>query len=245
MAVTDRYAPRMTRHGSRPARSALAALSLLLVAGGAAGAEGEDAALRQARALLASTLLVDGHNDLPWVIREWKVAPMDVERYDLRKPAPHETDLARLRAGGVGAQFWSVYVPGEIRTGYARAQLEQIDIARRMIARYPETLELALSADGVLRARRAGKIASLLGIEGGHVIENSLGALRSYYDLGARYMTLTHNVTLDWADAALDKPKHGGLTPFGKRGGARDEPPRHARGHLARLAETMPPTRST
>jgi len=191
--------------------------ALALVAAGSAHAAGEDdAALRLARELLASTVLVDGHNDLPWVIREWQEAPMDVERYDLRRPTPHETDLARLRAGGVGAQFWSVYVPGEIGSGFARTQLEQIDIARRMIARYPEALALALTADDVDRARADGRIASLLGMEGGHVIENSLGALRAYYELGARYMTLTHNVTLDWVDAALDAPKHGGLTPFGK-----------------------------
>ncbi|MCB1009279.1 MAG: dipeptidase [Acidobacteria bacterium] len=166
--------------------------------------------------MLASTILIDGHNDLPWVIREWAEAPMDVEKYDLRKSAPHETDLARLRAGGVGAQFWSVYVPGEIGSGFARVQLEQIDIARRMIARYPEALELALTADDVERIHRSGRIASLLGMEGGHVLENSLGALRAYYDLGARYLTLTHNVTLDWADAALDEPRHGGLTRFGE-----------------------------
>jgi membrane dipeptidase len=190
--------------------------ALSACAGPAASAAADDAALRHARELLASTILVDGHNDLPWVIREWKEAPRDVERYDLRRPAPHETDLARLREGGVGAQFWSVYVPGEIQTGFARTQLEQIDIARRMIAKYPEALELALSAADVERISRAGRIASLLGMEGGHVIENSLGALRAYHDLGARYLTLTHNVTLDWADAALDAPEHDGLTPFGR-----------------------------
>jgi membrane dipeptidase len=195
--------------------ASLLALSLL-AAGSARAADEHDAALRHARELLASTVLVDGHNDLPWVIREWQEAPMDVERYDLRRAAPHETDLPRLRAGGVGAQFWSVYVPGEIGGGFAKTQLEQIDIARRMIARYPEALELALTADDVARARANGRIASLLGMEGGHAIENSLGALRAYYELGARYMTLTHNVTLDWADAALDEPKHGGLTPFGR-----------------------------
>ncbi|MCB9377598.1 MAG: membrane dipeptidase [Holophagales bacterium] len=199
---------------SRPQSAALAAL--LLFASPALAGTDEDAALRHARELLASTILIDGHNDLPWVIREWAEAPMDVEKYDLRKSAPHETDLARLRAGGVGAQFWSVYVPGEIGSGFARVQLEQIDIARRMIARYPEALELALTADDVERIHRSGRIASLLGMEGGHVLENSLGALRAYYDLGARYLTLTHNVTLDWADAALDEPRHGGLTRFGE-----------------------------
>jgi membrane dipeptidase len=117
----------------------------------------------------------------------------------------------------VGGQFWSIYVPGEIKdSGFARVQLEEFDIARRMIARYPDALELALTADDIERAIKRKHVASLLGMEGGHAIENSLGALRVYYELGARYMTLTHNVTLDWADAALDEPKHGGLTDFGR-----------------------------
>ncbi|HLA79911.1 MAG TPA: membrane dipeptidase [Vicinamibacteria bacterium] len=177
----------------------------------------EDAALRRARRLLKSSLLVDGHNDLPWAIRESKTAPGSVEAYDLRKPTPGNTDLARLREGGVGAQFWSVYIPGEDKAaGYARVQLEQIDIARRVIARYPDALGPALTAGEMERVWKSGKIASLLGIEGGHALENSLGALRAYYDLGVRYMTLTHSVTLDWADAAGDTPRHGGLTPFGE-----------------------------
>jgi membrane dipeptidase len=116
----------------------------------------------------------------------------------------------------VGAQFWSVYTPGEYRdSGYARVQLEQIDIARRVIEKYPDRLALALSAADIRREFKQGKLASLLGLEGGHAIEHSLGALRAYYDLGVRYMTLTHNVTLDWADAALDSARHNGLTPFG------------------------------
>jgi membrane dipeptidase len=168
-----------------------------------------------AEKVLRETPLVDGHNDLPWTIRE--NAGRDVEAYDLRKPTPRMTDLARLDKGMVGAQFWSVYIPGEIKdSGYARVQLEQIDIARRMIAKYPERLEYATSTTDIRRAFHDHKIASLMGMEGGHAIENSLGALRAYYDLGVRYMTLTHNVTLDWADAALDTAKHGGLTPFGK-----------------------------
>ena len=117
----------------------------------------------------------------------------------------------------VGAQFWSIYIPGEIKdSGYARVQLEEIDIARRFIAKYPEALQWTPTAAAVRRAFAAHKVGSLLGLEGGHAIENSLGALRAYYDLGVRYMTLTHNVTLDWADAALDSAKHGGLTPFGE-----------------------------
>lgn len=175
-----------------------------------------DPGLTRAKALLTKVPLVDGHNDLPWEIRESKTAPMDVEAYDLRKRTPDETDLARLKAGRVSAQFWSVYVPGELGSGFAKVQLEQLDIARRMIAKYPEALLFATRSSDIAKARKAGKVASFIGMEGGHVIENSLGALRMYYDLGARYMTLTHNVTLDWADAALGERKHGGLTPFGK-----------------------------
>ncbi|MES1259560.1 MAG: dipeptidase, partial [Gemmatimonadota bacterium] len=181
----------------------------------------EDAALVHARQLLASRPIIDGHNDLPWEIRINAISKMDVDKYPLRTRAPGQTDFARLKIGGVGGQFWSVYIPGEDSAkqyGYAKMQLEQLDIARRMIAKYPDELQLALSADDVEAARRAGKVASLLGMEGGHAIENSLALLRMYYALGARYMTLTHNVTLDWADAALDSvtPPHHGLTPFGR-----------------------------
>ena len=169
------------------------------------------------RALLKTTPLVDSHNDLPWAMREFANAPLDVEAYDLNRPTKGMTDIARLRKGMVGGQFWSVYIPGEIRdSGYARVQLEQIDVARRAIAKYPKDLQWSLTAADVRSAFKRGKIGSLLGMEGGHAIENSLGALRAYYDLGARYMTLTHNVTLDWADAALDAPTHGGLTNFGR-----------------------------
>jgi membrane dipeptidase len=171
----------------------------------------------RARRVLASTPLIDGHNDLPWAIRESKTAPRDVDAYDLRQRTAGHTDIARLREGMVGGQFWSLYIPGEIAdSGFARVQMEQIDIARRMVEKYPETFEWALTASDLRRAHRDGKIGSLLGLEGGHAIENSLGTLRAYYDLGARYMTLTHNVTTAWADAALDSAKHGGLTPFGK-----------------------------
>ena len=176
----------------------------------------EDPALAHARALLKSTPLVDGHNDLPWEIRDDPKAPMSAEAYDLRKRTPGETDIPRMREGGLTVQFWSVFVPGELKGGWAKTQLEQIDIARRMIALYPEALSPAYSSADILTAFKEGKVASLIGLEGGHVIENSLGALRAYYTLGARYMTLTHNVTLDWADAAMDAPKHHGLTPFGK-----------------------------
>jgi membrane dipeptidase len=174
--------------------------------------------LAKVRRVLATTPLVDGHNDLPWYIREeFKAAPRDVDAYDLRKPTEGNTDIARLRQGMVGGQFWSVYVPGEVKdSGYARLQLEQIDIARRIFAKYPDVFAPAFTAADVRKAKAAGKIGSLLGMEGGHVLENSLGALRAYYDLGARYLTLTHNVTLDWADAASGEARHGGLTKFGE-----------------------------
>jgi membrane dipeptidase len=201
-----------------PLRLSLFPLTLCLMTNSTpAAAQSKDAALEHARKLLESAPLIDGHNDLPWEIRESKTAPRDVPAYDLRKRAPKHTDLGRLAAGKVGAQFWSIYVPGEIKdSGYARVQLEQFDIARRMIARYPDQLALALTADDIERNFKRGRIGSLLGMEGGHVIENSLGALRAYYALGARYLTLTHNVTLDWADAALDTARHQGLTEFGK-----------------------------
>jgi membrane dipeptidase len=192
-------------------------LALLSGPGAPLAAQAPDPTLEHAQRLLASTILIDGHNDLPWEIRTSKEAPRDVDAYDLRTPRAGMTDLARLAAGRVGAQFWSLYIPGEIKdSGFARVQLEQFDIARRMIARYPERLVLALTADDIVRAHKQRKVASLLGMEGGHAIENSLGALRAYYTLGARYMTLTHNVTLDWADAALDSARHHGLTPFGR-----------------------------
>ena len=176
-----------------------------------------EAARARAVQLLSTSPLVDGHNDLPWTIREQAGMERDVEAYDLRKAMPHQTDLARIRAGRLGGQFWSVYIPGDIKdSGYARVQLEQIDIARRMIARYPEALVPAFTAADMRAAFKNKRVGSVLGMEGGHAIENSLGALRAYYDLGVRYMTLTHNVTLDWADAAADTARHGGLTNFGR-----------------------------
>lgn len=189
---------------------------LLIVSISAARAD-EDPAVTRARKLLQSTILVDGHNDLPWAIRTAKTAPGDVQAYDLRKPTPGQTDFARLKLGGVGAQFWSVYIPGEAAGGFARTQLEQIDIARRIIAQYPDRLQFATSVADIRAAHKAGRIASLLGMEGGHAIEDSLGALRAYYDLGVRYMTLTHNVNTSWADSQAVPPEHGGLTPFGEQ----------------------------
>ena len=201
-----------------PLSSRISRLTILLaLAPAALPAQTDDALLTRAKRLLEQTILIDGHNDLPWEIRTSKDAPMDVPAYDLRTKTKGMTDFARLAEGRVGGQFWSIYIPGEIKdSGFARVQLEQFDIARRMVARYPDRLALALTADDIVKAKKQKKIASLLGMEGGHAIENSLGALRVYYELGARYMTLTHNVTLDWGDAALGEAKHGGLTKFGR-----------------------------
>lgn len=176
-----------------------------------------DPNLARALNVLATTPLIDGHNDLPWEIRTNSAAPYDVDAYDLRTRTPGMTDIDRLRAGHAGAQFWSVYIPGDL-TGMtmARAQAEQIDIAKRIIAKYPEIFVEARSAADIRRAFAEKKIASLIGMEGGHAIENSLALLRMNYELGARYMTLTHNVTLDWADAAMGAQTHGGLTAFGR-----------------------------
>lgn len=142
---------------------------------------------------------------------------MSVEGYGLRGPTAGHTDLDRLGEGMVGAQFWSVYVPYDAVTeGAARVQLEQIDIALQVIRENDDHLALARSTDEVFEAFAKGKVASLLGMEGGHAIENSLGALRAFYDLGVRYMTLTHSATIDWADAGTGDPTHGGLTAFGE-----------------------------
>ena len=196
---------------------ALLALITMSATSISASAQATDKDLARARRILASTPLIDGHNDLAWAIREDSTAPMDVAAYDLRKRTRGHTDLDRLKKGMIGGQFWSIYIPGEVRdSGYAKTQLEQFDIALRFIEMYPERLELALTVKDVRDAFKRGRIGSLLGMEGGHAIENSLGALRAYHALGARYMTLTHNVTLDWADAALDSARHGGLTEFGK-----------------------------
>ncbi len=176
-----------------------------------------DPALARVQRLLCSVPLIDGHNDLAWRIRTAGQPPGDVAAYDLRQRTPGHTDLARLAEGRVGAQFWAAYLPGDLEGGrFARVLLEQIDIIRQVIARYPDRLALALSADDIEREFKRGRIASLIGMEGGHGIENSLGVLRACHALGARYLTLTHNVTTDWADAALGAPRHGGLTAFGR-----------------------------
>jgi membrane dipeptidase len=172
-----------------------------------------------ARRVLATTPLIDGHNDLPIAIWESAAAPRDVAApaHDLRTRTAFHTDIGRMRAGMVGAQFWSVFIPYEaVEEGAAKRQLEQIDIALQIIERYPDVFGLALDASDVERVFASGRIASLLGMEGGHAIESSLGALRAYHALGVRYMTLTHNGTLDWADAGSGERRHGGLTEFGR-----------------------------
>ncbi|MDQ8153475.1 MAG: dipeptidase [Gemmatimonadota bacterium] len=191
---------------------------LLIVVALPVSAQAPDPYLARVKKLLAVSPVIDGHNDVPWEIRENRAMPRDVDHFDLRTDLKgQDTDLARMKKGGLGGQFWSIYIPGDAKdSGYARIQLEQFDIARRMIAKYGKEMVFAKTADDARRAMAQKKFPSFLGMEGGHAIENSLGALRAYYDLGARYMTLTHNVTLDWADAALGKQAHGGLTPFGK-----------------------------
>ena len=169
-----------------------------------------------ARELLRRYPLIDGHNDLPWTLRHQ--AGGDTSAVDFANGVfGNHTDLARLAAGGVGAQFWSVYVPSKLDGEAAVATvLEQIDLTRRMIAAYPDQLELALTAADIERIFAAGKVASLLGAEGGHAIAGSLGVLRMLYQLGVRYMTLTHNNNVPWADSATDEPAAGGLTDFGR-----------------------------
>lgn len=193
-------------------------LAATLVLFGAAAAQADEA-LEHAKKVLDRAILFDGHNDLPNAIHKYEAAPDDLAAYDIRGRAPGkgQTDIPRLREGRLGAQFWSVYIPPEAGQGFARMQLEQIDLARRLIARYPDAFQLAGTAADIRAAKQAGRIGSMLGIEGGHAIENSLGALRAYYDLGVRYMTLTHNIHTDWADSAMDRsPGKGGLTSFGE-----------------------------
>jgi membrane dipeptidase len=192
--------------------------------------------IHQARDLLGRFPLIDGHNDLPWALRARAGGDANLVRLlapgqipgdpaDVDLAASVEgvhTDLPRLAAGRVGAQFWSVYVPASMAgaplagDGAVAAVLEQIDLTRRMIARYPEALELALTADDVERIFASGRVASLLGAEGGHAIAGSLGVLRMLYALGVRYLTLTHNANVGWADAATDEVAAGGLTDFGR-----------------------------
>lgn len=173
--------------------------------------------IERAKRILQEVPIIDGHNDIPSKLLEF--AGGDPDRADLSKSQPQfHTDFARLREGRVGAQFWSAYVENDsIRTGAALRQgIREVDMALRFTRRYPEVLELARTAADIERIQRQGKIASLIGLEGGHGIDNTLSALRAYHELGVRYMTLTHNTTLSWADAAADFPRNRGLTEFGE-----------------------------
>lgn len=173
-----------------------------------------------ARELLKKTPLIDGHNDLPWTLREQvknQLGQIDLRSDTSKREKPMQTDIPRLRAGGLGGQFWSVYVPVDAPGPEAvKETFEQIDVTHRFVAQYSDTFEMAGTAADIERIFKKGKIASLMGVEGGHSINNSLAVLREMYGAGVRYMTLTHWSNTDWADAATDAPKHHGLTPFGK-----------------------------
>jgi membrane dipeptidase len=174
-----------------------------------------DAALK----LHAEALVIDGHNDLPWELRR-KDAGASFRSIDLLRPQKNlHTDIPRLRKGGIGAQFWSAYVPTETtKKGLAvKTTLEQIDAIHRMVKQYPNDFEMASGPADIERIHKSGRIASMIGVEGGHSIDNSLEVLRTFYRLGVRYMTLTHGESLDWADSATDAPKCGGLSPFGEQ----------------------------
>lgn len=195
-------------------RSCLLAASLLALAIPAAA---QDAAV--ARRILERTPLIDGHNDLPWALRQnHGNDPYAVDlATDLEGSTELHTDIPRLRAGGVGGQFWSVYVPATLTpVEAAKATFEQIDTVKRIVAAHPDVFELATTADDIERIHGSGKIASLIGMEGGYSIDDSLGLLREFFDAGPRYITLTHSRTTTWADSATDAPKWGGLSPFGE-----------------------------
>jgi membrane dipeptidase len=170
--------------------------------------------------VLRRTPIIDGHNDLPWAIRDdhgGYLAAVDLNSDTRELAPPLHTDFARLRAGGVGGQFWSVYVPASNRgLDNTRMVFEQIDLTRRIIARYPRRLAFADSAEDIVRIQRSGRIASMLGIEGGEAINSNLALLREFRRAGVLYMTLTHSTTNDWVDSATDAPRHGGLSPFGE-----------------------------
>jgi len=191
------------------------ALSLALPAGVSAQQSDSLALLARARRLMREVPMIDTHNDLPTEILSRGKG--DLDRLDPDKSIPNfDTDVPKLKAGEVGAQFWAAYVPSSyIDKGAAQFALQEIDVIHRMVDRSP-TLEFATTADDIVRIHKQGKIASLIGIEGGQAIENSMAALRMFYDLGVRYMTLTHSGTTPWADAATDEAKHGGLTKFGE-----------------------------
>jgi len=199
-----------------PTWSRLSFFIALCLCAGIASAQNIEARVQR---ILRDVPLIDGHNDLPWQYE--KRFSNQLDKIDVgteqtaMSPALH-TDIPRLRRGGVGAQFWSVYVPADLKGADAvRAVLEQIDVVHQLNARYPDTFEMARTADDVVRIHKKGKIASLIGVEGGHSIGDSLGVLRQLHRLGAGYMTLTHSDNNAWADSATDDPKLDGLSPFG------------------------------
>lgn len=202
----------------------LGPLALLAVLGGTAGVAQETqtdpALVERARRLLREVPLIDGHNDLPWELRQRAgnhLDKLDITQDTSRLEKPMHTDIPRLRQGGLGAQFWSVYIPADLAGPQAVGTvLEQIDVVHRLAERHPDVFEIATTAADIERIHKAGRIASLIGMEGGHSIHNSLGVLRQLHAAGARYMTVTHSKNVDWADSATDAPKHGGLTPFGE-----------------------------
>jgi membrane dipeptidase len=172
----------------------------------------------EAKAIHKAAIVVDGHNDLPWQFRTKK--DLGFQTIDINRVQPKlHTDIPRLREGGVGAQFWAAYVPANTAHDHSAVKmtLEQIDVIHRMVDAHPNDFAFAYTVDDIERIHKEGKIASLIGVEGGHSIDNSLGVLRTYYMLGVRYMTLTHSETLDWADSATDEAKHKGLTEFGEQ----------------------------
>ena len=191
-------------------------VAVLAIASTGAGAGAQDDLLARAQALHRSVPLIDGHNDYPWALVEASPA-RDFSVLDIRQSVPKlMTDIRRLQAGGVGGQFWSVYVPASVTDDEAvRRTIEQIDVVHRMVRRYPDTFEHARTAEDMKRAFAAGRIGSLSGIEGGHSINSSLAVLRMMRALGAGYMTLTHSSNVPWADSATDEPESGGLSAFG------------------------------
>ncbi|GAA4752914.1 dipeptidase [Sphingomonas daechungensis] len=197
---------------------ALTAAAALLIATPALSQTIDPAVQKRIDRILKQTPLIDGHNDVPEQVREnWKFSVEGLASgSDKRQPNPMMTDMERLHQGRVGGQFWSVYIDASVHGDEAiRQTLEQIDIVTRLVEAYPNDLELASTADDFVRIHRKGKIASVMGVEGGHQIGGSMAALRQYYRLGVRYMTLTHFATNEWADSATDDPKYGGLSPFG------------------------------
>jgi membrane dipeptidase len=213
------------RHSAGRGVGVSAALLSLLAAGAVLAADSTAALQQRVERVLTQTPLIDGHNDLPWEIRERfgsDLSKIDLTAGTAALPAPAGraplmTDIARLRQGHVGAQFWSVFVPVEMKGLQAvQATLEQIDLVKAMCARYPNDLAMAYTAADITRLHKSHRIACLIGVEGGHQINDSLAVLRAYYDAGARYMTLTHSSNTAWADSATDNPAHHGLTPFGR-----------------------------